>query len=204
MRHDTVTVGGDFHPRCHRDILHLRSAFPLERLNRREVQLFLAGQALSLIYTPTHTIFCEKSGLDPFCGCGTTVDAAQRLERQWIGIDITYIAVDLITKRLRHNYGDNIIETFQVNGIPRDLASASALFAQSAFDFERWAVSLIGAEPNQKQVGDKGIDGVARFPMGTKGQLGRVLVSVKGGKISIRVWFAISAAPSMLRRPQWV
>jgi hypothetical protein len=56
-------------------------------------------------------------------------------------------------------------------------------FDPSDFDeFERWAVSLINAEPNQKQVGDKGSDGVARFPLGVKGQLGRVLVSVKGGK----------------------
>lgn len=120
--------------------------------------------------------------LDPFCGCGTTVDAAQRLGRQWIGIDITYIAVDLITKRLRHTYGDSIQETFDVPyGLPKDVTAARALFAQSPFEFERWAVSLVNAEPNQKQVGDKGIDGVARFPLG-RGQLGRVLVSVKGGK----------------------
>jgi site-specific DNA-methyltransferase (adenine-specific) len=120
--------------------------------------------------------------LDPFCGCGTTVDAAQRLERQWIGIDITYIAVDLITKRLRHTYGDNITQTFVVDGIPKGVAGAHALFTKSPFDFERWAVSLIGAEPNQKQVGDKGIDGVARFPLGPKNQFGKILVSVKGGK----------------------
>ncbi|WP_235215815.1 DNA methyltransferase [Mycobacterium kyorinense] len=121
--------------------------------------------------------------LDPFCGCGTTVDAAQRLDRHWIGIDITYIAIDLITKRLRHTYGDKILDTFDVPfGIPKDVTAARALFAQSPFEFERWAVSLINAEPNQKQVGDKGIDGVARFPLGVKGQLGRVLVSVKGGK----------------------
>ena len=121
--------------------------------------------------------------LDPFCGCGTSVDAAQRLGRRWIGIDITYIAVDLITKRLRHTYGDSILKTFDVPyGLPKDVTAARALFAQSPFEFERWAVSLINAEPNQKQVGDKGIDGVARFPLGSKGQLGRVLVSVKGGK----------------------
>jgi len=120
--------------------------------------------------------------LDPFCGCGTTVDAAQRLNRLWVGIDVTYIAVDLISKRLQHTYGENVRHTFAINGIPSDLAGARALFDQSPFDFERWAVSLIHAEPNQKQVGDKGIDGVARFPTGDKGQLGKVLVSVKGGK----------------------
>jgi DNA modification methylase len=119
--------------------------------------------------------------LDPFCGCGTTVDAAHRLGRRWIGIDITFIAIDLIEKRLRHAHGDSVTTMYQVNGIPRDLASAQALFDRSPFDFERWAVSRINAQPNEKQVGDKGIDGVARFYL-DKTTTGRVLVSVKGGK----------------------
>jgi DNA modification methylase len=120
--------------------------------------------------------------LDPFCGCGTTVDAAERLKRKWIGIDITYIAIDLIAKRLRHTYGPGITASYDVLGIPRDLGGAQALFERSPFDFERWAVSLINAQPNEKQVGDKGIDGVARFIIDTKGAVGRVLASVKGGK----------------------
>jgi DNA modification methylase len=120
--------------------------------------------------------------LDPFCGCGTTIDAAQRLHRQWIGIDITFIAVDLIEKRLRHAYGDPVIDTYEVGGIPRDLGGARSLFHRSPFDFERWAVSLINAQPNEKQVGDKGIDGVARFYL-DKSANGRILVSVKGGKM---------------------
>jgi DNA modification methylase len=119
--------------------------------------------------------------LDPFCGCGTTVDAAQRLGRQWIGIDITFIAVDLIDKRLRHAHGDSVASTYEVNGIPRDMGAALALFERSPFDFERWAVSRINAQPNVKQVGDKGVDGVARFYL-DKRTNGRVLVSVKGGK----------------------
>lgn len=120
--------------------------------------------------------------LDPFCGCGTTVDAAQKLDRQWIGIDVTYIAVDLIQKRLLHTYGAGIGSTFDVLGIPRDRAAALALFSRSPFEFERWAVSLVNGKPNQKQVGDKGIDGVARFPLDRRGGFGRVLVSVKGGR----------------------
>lgn len=120
--------------------------------------------------------------LDPFCGCGTTVDAAQKLGRRWIGIDITYISVDLIIKRLEHTYGDAIRETFEVTGIPQDLAAAQALFDRDPFEFERWAVSLIGAQPNAKQVGDKGIDGVGRFMLDGKGGVGKFLVSVKGGK----------------------
>jgi DNA modification methylase len=118
--------------------------------------------------------------LDPFCGCGTTIDAAQGLGRQWIGIDITFIAVDLIEKRLQDRY-PGIAGTYEVLGIPRDMASAQSLFDRSPFDFERWAVSRINAQPNVKQVGDKGVDGVARFYLDKK-TIGRVLVSVKGGK----------------------
>lgn len=120
--------------------------------------------------------------LDPFCGCGTTIDASIRLGRRWLGVDVTYIAVDLIEKRLLHTYGDDIKRTYDVLGIPRDRGAALALFSRSPFDFERWAVSLVGGQPNQKQVGDKGIDGVARFPLDARGTVGRVLISVKGGK----------------------
>ena len=70
---------------------------------------------------------CPDNGviLDPFCGCGTAVDAAQQLERRWIGIDITYIAIDLIIKRLCHRYGDGITNAFTTNGIPTDVEGAS-------------------------------------------------------------------------------
>lgn len=120
--------------------------------------------------------------LDPFCGCGTAIDAAQKLGRRWIGIDITFISVDLIEKRLLNTYGPEIANTYRVNGIPQDLAAARALFNQSAFEFERWAVAMVGGQPNQKQVGDKGIDGVARFPTDARGGIGKILVSVKGGQ----------------------
>lgn len=123
--------------------------------------------------------------LDPFCGCGTTVDAAQKLGRRWIGIDVTYIAIDLIEKRLLATYGHEITKDYVVSGIPRDQQAALALFKQNPFDFERWAVSMIGAQPNEKQVGDRGVDGVGRFPLEGKSKrirMGRVVVSVKGGK----------------------
>lgn len=119
--------------------------------------------------------------LDPFCGCGTTVDAAQRLDRKWIGIDITYIAIDLIVKRFEHTYGPSVLDTFTVAGIPRDVGAAQALFDTSPFDFERWAVSLVRGQPNSKQVADTGIDGVIRFSIDAK-TLGKALVSVKGGR----------------------
>ena len=119
--------------------------------------------------------------LDPFCGCGTTIDAAQKLGRKWIGIDITYLSVDLIRKRLRHTYGEEIESTYEVHGIPTDVPGAQALFEENPFDFERWAVSLVDGQPNEKQVGDKGIDGRIRFHSG-KDEIGTIIVSVKGGQ----------------------
>lgn len=118
--------------------------------------------------------------LDPFCGCGTTIDAAQQLGRQWTGIDISYLSIALIQERLKDRYGDDITKTYDVVGIPRDLAGAEALFKANAFDFERWAVTAVGGRANEKQVGDKGSDGVIRFPLGGKA-VGRIIVSVKGG-----------------------
>lgn len=121
--------------------------------------------------------------LDPFAGCGTTIDAAQKLGRRWVGIDITYIAVDLILKRLEHTYGKEVRNQIEVLGMPADLAGAQALFDKDPFEFERWAVSSIGGQPNEKQVGDRGIDGVIRFPLDAKGRhIGRAIISVKGGK----------------------
>jgi DNA modification methylase len=119
--------------------------------------------------------------LDPFCGCGTAVDAAQKLHRRWIGIDITYLAIDLITKRMRHTYGDEITKSYRVRGIPTDAEGAEALFAANPFDFERWAVSLVDGQPNERQVGDKGIDGRIRFHDDAK-RIGWSVVSVKGGR----------------------
>lgn len=118
--------------------------------------------------------------LDPFCGCGTAVDAAEKLHRRWIGIDVTYLAIDLIRKRMRHTYGDEIEGTYTVHGVPADREGSAALFAENPFDFERWAVSLIDAQPNEKQVGDRGIDGRVRFHA-DEGRIGQALVSVKGG-----------------------
>lgn len=130
--------------------------------------------------------------LDPFCGCGTTVDAAQKLGRAWIGIDVTYLSVDLMEKRLLATYGNEIKGTYEIGGIPRDKQAALALFSRNPFEFERWAVTMLNGQPNHKQVGDKGIDGVAKFPIGDvkKRGIGQILISVKGGK---------SLNPSMVR-----
>jgi DNA modification methylase len=128
--------------------------------------------------------------LDPFCGCGTTVAVAHRLRRSWIGIDITFIAVDLIRRRLEARYGERVTETYETHGIPRDLEGARALNERSPFDFERWAVHLVHGTPNQRQVGDRGVDGVVLFDVGYNDRSGKALVSVKGGR---------QLGPSMVR-----
>lgn len=115
-----------------------------------------------------------------------------RANADCFGIDVTYIAVGLIQARLKDTYGESIAKSYTIEGVPRDLAGAQALFDRSPFDFERWAVTLADGTPNEKQVGDRGIDGVVRFLNDAKGKAvgGRVLVSVKGGK---------SLNPSMVR-----
>ncbi len=120
--------------------------------------------------------------LDPFCGCGTTVHAAQKLGRQWIGIDITPIAVNLIKRRLSEAFGP--AANFRVVGLPQDLDGARALFEQDPHAFQLWAVSLIpDAQPwkGGKKGADTGIDGQVYLRTG-KTESHRAMISVKGGK----------------------
>jgi site-specific DNA-methyltransferase (adenine-specific) len=117
--------------------------------------------------------------LDPFCGCGTTVHAAQKLNRQWIGIDVTHLAISLIQKRLRDAFGPIPIE---IHGTPRDVEGAAALAEQDKYQFQWWAVSLVDAVPygGRKKGADSGIDGFIYFkPDGRTTE--KAIVSVKGG-----------------------
>ena len=96
--------------------------------------------------------------LDPFCGCGTAVEAAQNLGRRWLGIDVEPLAVDLMARRLRDRCGVDP----QIRGIPYDFEQAQRLATHAPYEFERWAIRLIpGAQPNFKQSGDGGLDGRA-------------------------------------------
>lgn len=117
--------------------------------------------------------------LDPFCGCGTTIHAAQKLGRKWVGIDITHLAISLIEKRLRDAFPGI---TFDVHGTPKDLGGARALAAQDKYQFQWWAVSLVNAVPygGKKKGADSGIDGHIYFkPDGRTTE--KAIVSVKGG-----------------------
>jgi site-specific DNA-methyltransferase (adenine-specific) len=124
--------------------------------------------------------------LDPFCGCGTTVAAAQKLGRRWIGIDVTHLAIDLIEYRLNDMYGDEIKKTYEVHGVPKDWESAKALATSTDHprkEFELWALSLVSArpkgDPDKKGGGDRGIDGIRFFVDGKKRDHKKVIIQVK-------------------------
>ena len=119
--------------------------------------------------------------LDPFCGCGTTVAAAQKLRRRWIGIDITHLAVNLIRHRMRDAYGPDVEETYEVVGEPVSIDDAVQLAQEDPYQFQWWALGLVGARPvEQKKGADRGIDGTLFFL--DEGKPKRVIISVKAGK----------------------
>ncbi len=127
----------------------------------------------------------EKSDivLDPFCGCGTTVHAAQKLGRQWIGIDVTYLAINLIKRRLKDAFGDAV--QFEEKGQPTDFESAKELATLDKWQFQQWALSLIDARPRTEGDGkgaDRGVDGMLYF-YESKDKREKILVQVKGGGV---------------------
>jgi site-specific DNA-methyltransferase (adenine-specific) len=125
--------------------------------------------------------------LDPFCGCGTTVQVAQRLNRRWIGIDITHLAIGLIKKRLSDAFGTEIKSTYDVIGEPTDLAGAAQLAAENKFQFQAWALGLCDARvaESSKRGADRGIDGRLYFHDDDSGHSKQIIFSVKGGGVSV-------------------
>ncbi len=129
--------------------------------------------------------------LDPFCGCGTTIAAAQKLGRHWIGIDITHLSIALQKYRLKDMFSLKEKHDYIVVGEPEDLASARQLAQDDRYQFQWWALSLIKARPMGGEVGnkqgkkgsDKGIDGVITFIDDKNGKAKRILVQVKSGKV---------------------
>jgi DNA modification methylase len=138
--------------------------------------------------------------LDPFCGCGTAVHAAQKLGRRWIGIDITHLAISLIEKRLKdafrylnHSPSDDASESiktvpeymraYEVIGTPKDLDGARNLAQRDKYQFQWWACSLVNAQPYQgkRKGADGGIDGLIFF-QDDKGAAKKIVVSVKAGE----------------------
>jgi site-specific DNA-methyltransferase (adenine-specific) len=119
--------------------------------------------------------------LDPFCGCGTAVIAAERLKRHWIGIDITHLAIGLIKHRLFDSFGEEALPT--VIGEPVSIPDAEALAAQDPYQFQWWALSCVNARPvEQKKGADRGIDGRLYFHDEKNGNTKQVIISVKAGE----------------------
>ena len=122
--------------------------------------------------------------LDPFCGCGTAVAAAERLNRRWIGIDITHLAITLIRHRLQDAFGDDL-RHYEVIGEPKDLPGAESLALHDRYQFEWWALGLVDARParDRKKGADAGIDGYINFFDDNSGKPKRIVVQVKSGGV---------------------
>lgn len=123
--------------------------------------------------------------LDPFCGCGTALIAAEKMKRKWVGIDVTHLSIAVIRARLMDSFGLAAVPVF---GVPADIESARLLAQESKdgrYEFQWWALSLVDAQPLGERVKgkDKGIDGVLTFS--ERDSIQRILVSVKSGKPSV-------------------
>ncbi len=156
---------------------------------------------------------CPENGvvLDPFCGCGTTIVAAQTQGRSWVGIDITHLAITLIKQRLKDSfgvgalvlsamskkdeaakvaegpaeYGEPTKRPFCVMGEPSSVPDAAALAASDPYQFQWWALGLVGARPAEGKKGaDKGIDGKIVFQGDNTGKFETVILSVKAGHVT--------------------
>ena len=129
--------------------------------------------------------------LDPFCGCGTTIAAAQKLKRQWIGIDITHLAIALQKYRLKDMFSLEEKKDYVVIGEPEDVPSARQLAQDDRYQFQWWVLSLVQARPvngdpegkKGKKGKDKGIDGVITFIDDVSAKAKRIVVQVKSGKV---------------------
>lgn len=124
----------------------------------------------------------EDVVLDPFCGCGTTISAAQKLNRSWIGIDITHLAIGLIKHRLLHEYGKGV--EYEIIGEPVSLPDAEDLARSDPHQFQLWAVGTVGGRVERARGADQGIDGRIYFHDDPRpGNTKQIIISVKSGRI---------------------
>lgn len=119
--------------------------------------------------------------LDPFCGCGTAVHAAEKLERKWIGIDVTHLAIALVERRIKEAF-PNI--SYAVHGVPKDHDGARDLAQRDKHEFQKWITATIGAQPYKggRKGMDRGIDGYLHFRDAER-ESQFAIVSVKGGGV---------------------
>ncbi len=120
---------------------------------------------------------------DPFCGCATTLEAAHKLKRKWIGIDIAIHAIKRVAKvRLQERLGLIEGEDFKIEGVPRNLEGAKDLWERDKYHFQKWAVEQADGFVTAKQTGDGGIDGRLYFGSPKEKELKSMVIEVKGGK----------------------
>lgn len=143
--------------------------------------------------------------LDAYCGCGTSVAVAERLKRNWIGIDITYHSISLILKRMEKDFGKEVLQGIKIDGIPQDMNAARALANRQddrvRKEFEKWAVLTYTNNHgvvNAKKGADKGIDGVVYFATGSNTDE-RMIIQVKSGGVNRSV---IATLNSDMQREQ--
>jgi DNA modification methylase len=119
--------------------------------------------------------------LDPFCGCGTAIHAAQKLKREWIGIDVTHLAISIVERRLQGAFPG---VAYRISGSPSDYAGAAELANRDKYEFQYWACSLVRAQPfgGKRKGADGGIDGLIYFQDDKDGAAKKIIVSVKGGQ----------------------
>jgi DNA modification methylase len=137
----------------------------------------------------TMTTNADDIVADFFCGCGTTIAVAQRLDRKWIGADISHLAVRLIKKRLVETYGKNIEHNLKLHGMPKDIASAKEL-AQNVeggrIGFQDWAIEvMLNGVVNEKKVADGGYDGYLTF-LDNNRKKHFALIETKSGKLTVK------------------
>ena len=122
--------------------------------------------------------------LDPFCGCGTTIEAAEKLGRTWIGIDVSFLAVEIAERRLERSFGTSIASKYKLYGAPQDIQEAKTLYEQRPLDFGYWAVGLVEGDPLVDESND--FEGIRSFPMPEGEADGRVAIKVGSGRADLR------------------
>jgi len=126
--------------------------------------------------------------LDPFCGCGTTIEASHVLGREWIGIDVAYVAIEVIRNRMAAKFPG---VRYELLGEPRDMQGAQVLAEASPHEFQSWAIHALGAHVTSKDPGgrrarrggDRGIDGFLKFRTSSSAEVREIVISVKGTKV---------------------